>query len=155
MGSDLRFSPWDVRSLYELQVYDCPECIFQDWSKQSFVNHATNSHPDSIQYLKKIQDDSINNVEVPWLDGELDNKSLSEDQLRITYNESGQANCNICNNNFPNNNKLISHILEQHSFGQIKCASCSDEFSDMLSLEVHFKKNHSQESQNDEVILIN
>ena len=154
MGEDLRFSPWDVQSLYELQVYDCPECVYQDWSKQSFVSHAIKSHPDSVQYLQKIQDDSMDNVEVPWLDQEDANENHSDNQYKITYNGTFPAKCNMCNKTFSNNRILICHILEQHSFGQIKCASCSEEFSDMLSLEIHFKNKHSQESQNDEVILI-
>ena len=154
MAEDLRFSPWDVQSLYELQVYDCPECVYQDWSKQSFVSHAIKSHPDSVQYLQKIQDDSMDDVEVPWLDKEDINENNSDNQYKITYNGTGPAKCNMCNKTFSNNRILICHILEQHSFGQIKCASCSEEFSDMLSLEIHFKNKHSQASQNDEVILI-
>ena len=154
MDSELRFSPWDVRSLYELQVYDCPECIFQDWSKQSFVNHATNSHPESIQYLSKIQDDSMDGVDAPWLNQENVKDKYSEDQIRIIYNDIGPANCNVCNQPFENNNKLISHILEQHSFGLIKCSSCSEKFSDITTLEVHFKSNHSQDTLANEVILV-
>ena len=65
--SELRFSPWDVRSLYELQVYDCPECVFQDWSKQTFVNHAIENHPDCVQYLNNIHDGSLDNVQIPGL----------------------------------------------------------------------------------------
>ena len=68
MSDDLRFNPWDVRSLYELQVYDCPECVYQDWSKQSFINHAVKSHPVSVQYLSNIQDNSLEDAVCPWLE---------------------------------------------------------------------------------------
>ena len=66
MTEDVRFNPWDVRSLYELQVYDCPECVFQDWSKQSFVDHAAKYHPDSVQYLSNINDDSLQKMVRTW-----------------------------------------------------------------------------------------
>ena len=78
---EFRFSPWDVRSLYELQVYDCPVCVFQDWSKQSFVNHAVQNHPESVQYLSNILDDSLIDVDCPWNKSTDDDKKPFEDPL--------------------------------------------------------------------------
>ena len=75
---EFRFSPWDVRSLYELQVYDCPVCVFQDWSKQSFVNHAVQNHPESVQYLSNILDDSLIDVDCPWSKTNEDKKPFEE-----------------------------------------------------------------------------
>ena len=91
MDEGLRFSPWDVRSLYELQVYDCPECVFQDWSKQSFVNHAIQNHPDSSKYLSNIQDDSLDDIDVPWHENPDEKKPFDEafegNDLNIEYQD--------------------------------------------------------------------
>ena len=92
MSGDVRFNPWDVRSLYELQVYDCPECVFQDWSKQSFVDHAAKYHPDSVQYLSNINDDSLQDVVCPWLENTDEKKPfddpLQENHFCIEYKEN-------------------------------------------------------------------
>ena len=92
MSEDVRFNPWDVRSLYELQVYDCPECVFQDWSKQSFVDHAAKYHPDSVQYLSNINDDSLQDVVCPWLENADEKKPfddpLQENHFSIEYQEN-------------------------------------------------------------------
>ena len=96
--TELRFNPWDVRSLHELQVYDCPECVFQDWSKQIFVNHAIDNHPDSIQYLKNIQDGSMDDVEIPC-----PNKSDSKNE-----DEENHVEDDIETNVVPENNSSIT-----------------------------------------------
>ena len=37
-------NPWNVKSLYDLQFFNCPSpfCIYKNSSKQEFVNHGTN-----------------------------------------------------------------------------------------------------------------
>ena len=47
---------------------NCPECVFQDWSKQSFVNYAVKSHLVSIPYLSNIQYNSLGDVVCPWIE---------------------------------------------------------------------------------------
>ena len=96
--SELRFNPWDVRSLYELQVYDCPECVFQDWSKQIFINHAVDNHPDSIQYLNNIQDGSLDDVEISC-----SNKSYFKNE-----DKENQVEEDIETNVVPENNSSIT-----------------------------------------------
>ena len=52
-------SPWNVDSLYEFQYFNCPKCPFKHNSKQEFVNHTFHSHPESVEYFKKISDQSV------------------------------------------------------------------------------------------------
>ena len=59
-------NPWNVDSLYQFQFYNCPSCYFFNSSKQEFVDHVCKSHPESIPYLKKIKDVSIQDVTGPW-----------------------------------------------------------------------------------------
>ena len=61
-------NPWNIRSIYELQYFNCPSCIFRNISKQEFVNHAYEYHPESIDYLIKIDDDSLSDVLCPWIE---------------------------------------------------------------------------------------
>ena len=49
-------NPWSIQSIEEFQYFNCPSCFFKDKSKQGFVNHACENHPESIEHLKEIQD---------------------------------------------------------------------------------------------------
>ena len=59
-------NPWNIQSIYELQYFNCPSCIFKNSSKQEFIDHACEIHPESIDYLSKIFDDSLSDVSCPW-----------------------------------------------------------------------------------------
>ena len=52
-------NPWTVSSLYQFQYFCCPSCIFRVDSKQDFVDHTTTIHPESLEHLLKIEDDSL------------------------------------------------------------------------------------------------
>ena len=49
-------NPWNIQTIYELQYFNCPSCIFKNHSKQEFINHAYDIHPESIEDLKSIDD---------------------------------------------------------------------------------------------------
>ena len=59
-------NPWNIISIYELQYFNCPSCIFKNNSKQEFINHACESHPETIEHLKNIQDKSLADIVLPW-----------------------------------------------------------------------------------------
>ena len=59
-------NPWDIQSIYELQYFNCPSCIFKDSSKQDMIYHAFDCHPESIEYLANIEDESLKDVICPW-----------------------------------------------------------------------------------------
>ena len=57
---------WNVESIYEFYYFNCPSCPYRNEFKQDFVNHSYNSHPESVNYLKKISDGSLNDITSPW-----------------------------------------------------------------------------------------
>ena len=59
-------NPWNIQSIYELQYFNCPSCSFKDHSKQELISHAYELHPDCVNYLIKIKDDSLKEVMCPW-----------------------------------------------------------------------------------------
>ena len=59
-------NPWDVKSIFELQYFDCPKCIYKNHSKQEFILHANEHHPEAIKNLSKISDGSMDDVFCPW-----------------------------------------------------------------------------------------
>ena len=58
-------NPWNIQSLYELQYFNCPSCDFKNHFKQDFINHAIRIHPEQINQLKKIKDDSLSDIIFP------------------------------------------------------------------------------------------
>ena len=52
-------NPWHIYSIYELQYFICPSCEFKNQSKQEIVNHAYEIHPESIDFLTNIKDESL------------------------------------------------------------------------------------------------
>ena len=57
---------WNIQSLFELQFFNCPSCQYKNNSRQDFLNHACNLHPESIKSLKKIKDGSMSDLICPW-----------------------------------------------------------------------------------------
>ena len=52
-------NPWHIQSIYELQYFICPSCPFRHSSKQDFINHTYESHPEVIVDLENIKDGSL------------------------------------------------------------------------------------------------
>ena len=75
-------NPWNIVSIYELQYFNCPSCNFKNHSKQDIVTHAYEFHPESINFLTKISDDSLNDVIFPW-----NNLIIKEENLEEIVNE--------------------------------------------------------------------
>ena len=60
-------NPWDVESIYTMQYYVCPSCTYKHISKQNFICHAFDAHPEeSVDYLKNIKDGSLSDILCPW-----------------------------------------------------------------------------------------
>merc|ERR1712008_374699 len=59
-------NPWTWASLYQFQYFCCPSCIFRVDSKQDFVDHTTTIHPESLEHLLKIEDDSLQDITCHW-----------------------------------------------------------------------------------------
>ena len=78
-------NPWEVRSLYEFQFFNCPDCVYINNSKQEFVIHAYESHPEIISYLKNIEDDSLSDVYCPWDINEIETKNEPIDNFQTKH----------------------------------------------------------------------
>ena len=58
-------NPWNIQSIYELQYFNCPSCIYKNHCKQELINHAYEFHPESINYLANISDKSLSDINLP------------------------------------------------------------------------------------------
>ena len=71
-------SPWNINSIYEFYYYNCPTCTYKHNSKQDFVDHILNSHPESTDYLRNISDGSLSDILIPWNLNELVYENFEE-----------------------------------------------------------------------------
>ena len=168
-------NPWNVQSIYELQYFNCPSCTFKDNSKQEFINHACETHPESIEHLKNIQGKSLADIVLPW--GEIavqiiKNEPISEsesfqdnikesitDPLSMPHHESennlGSINTNISEKigdtemetkHKPNRNYKSEELLNETFDKRYICQICKKTVKD---LTLHIKNVH--EGINDQI----
>ena len=86
-------NPWNIESIYELQYFNCPVCIFKDHSKQELIYHAFENHPDCINYLEKITDNSLKDVSLPWNNEPITEIKLEPTETDDTELDIGPLNC--------------------------------------------------------------
>ena len=103
-------NPWKIQSIYDLQYFTCPSCEFKEYSKQLFVIHASEYHPNSIEYLNSIADGSLNDIVCPW---EIKTETLkTEDELLNVANSNDFTETAELKYN-PNEQEFVSE-LENH-----------------------------------------
>ena len=98
-------NPWQIQSIYDLRFYICPVCRYTNWSKQAFVIHATNAHPEAIENFKNISDGSLNDIDCPW---RLESIDIKEE---IIENDPDSELIDIKEENFENPERFIQNIM--------------------------------------------
>merc|ERR1712223_292974 len=73
-------NPWDIiTSIYDFQYFNCPSCSYKNESKQDFVYHSFENHPESVQHLKRISEECLNDILLPWdYKMEVENGNITE-----------------------------------------------------------------------------
>ena len=99
-------NPWNIQSIYEFQYFNCPSCVFKNHSKQEFVKHAYEFHPESIDYFTNICDGSLKDVECPW--------NMTNNTEELIFVDSN-LNQNDENNMTFNDNKTVESVKNEIS----------------------------------------
>ena len=126
-------NPWDVQSLYEFQYFNCPTCSYKNPSKYDFVYHTFNTHPESVDYLRKISDGSFNDI-MPL---PLEDDSEFYDEKFVSNSLNIEENCQTFQNSSWNSidtkEELITEELvkenEENVLNCHNCESCGISFS--------------------------
>ena len=159
-------NPWKVVSLYDLQYFNCPECEFKNYSKQKFVNHAYEIHPESIENLNDIQDNSMKDIICPWMlkkeeviddddifdiDHSLDQQDddIEFDDVKDSEQDDIKSNINhVLSETKPNPTVSLDQLEPNH------CAHCDIYFVNLGKLQSHLKKFHDDENVSESDFLI-
>ena len=95
-------NPWNVQTIYAMQYYVCPSCTYKHISKQNFMCHAFDTHPESVDYMKNIKDGSLSDILCPW---DSNNGKINHDAEEIISNVKEE---------FDDNNDL--HFFEDETY---------------------------------------
>ena len=87
-------NPWDVKSIYELQYFNCPGdgCNYKNHSKQEFADHIVDNHPEYLILKKSITDDSLSDIINPILHGTPKNKGGQPKKPLLESSPESQRN---------------------------------------------------------------
>ena len=120
-------SPWNVKSLYDLQYFNCPSCIYKNSSKQEFVNHAFQFHPEASSYIKNIQDSSMTNIEIPSENNDGKFISIKKEPINNESIEEEETTQNTTTpKSYPtyNNGQAIIYKLFEKQGEKAQCQIC-------------------------------
>ena len=129
-------NPWNVQSLYDLQYFNCPSsfCIYRNNSKQEFINHAYQFHPEADQYLRNINDGSTSGIEIP-MDIKFHTSSYESDTKHESFVDiTKELNSEIVDPNlsFYNACMTVERLKKEHY-----CEQCDIIFCNQNSLHEH------------------
>ena len=147
-------NPWNIQSLYDLQYYNCPTCIYKINSKQEFINHAYSFHPESEEYLRNINDGSISDIDLPTdtkfeLKTKLDLMSYQSNDLDIKIEEfEDTKDDNLCFN--INDKSLLNPIViaDPAEVDSYYCNLCNIFYCNHDSLYEHRREVHEDDDNN-------
>ena len=140
-------SLWDAASFEEFRHFNCPSCPKHFTFLQDFVNHAYETHPESINYLRKIYDESIPNVVPPWtFESELEKPSEMSVKIEVNdefeINDSGMLDFPKSKDNDKNDGKKFEYKKRESKKGALyKCGLCGKSFRKLL-LRGHIQAFH-------------
>ena len=155
-------NPWNIQSIFELQYFLCPVCPFKNGCKQDIVNHAFETHSESVNYLTRIEDGSLDDVQCPWeSEVEVKDEFPDEDplfesqsplraiekpksQVKIVFGGAKLSICDNCGKTFTNSVLLSKHILEVHN--TVSSTSIKKKENKKLVIQVNENVQHSEEN---------
>ena len=139
-------NPWDVQSLYDFQYFNCPTCSFKNPSKYDFVHHTFKTHPESVDYLRKISDGSFPGSFIDILplsnDSELYNRTVISNNLKIELQEEEENYYEEINSIDDVEEVKNEESSRENEENVLKCESCDISFS----VEQHRKNPHKCET---------
>ena len=130
-------NPWNFESIEDFHFYCCPECDEKTKLSQDLVNHAVQSHADSIPTdilnsfklteSKTIKEENENDVKHENFDEEVDisdaddiqDDLLMPNQDKIDLNDPNKTeidtfHCDLCNDNFIKEEVYLEHFETVH-----------------------------------------
>ena len=138
-------NPWKIQSIYDFQYFNCPSCDFRNHAKQGFVDHVHEIHPDSIQHLLNVKDNSLADVVFPNIKDVIKEEVIVEEFSidPIKLENQGFSRTEIETPNDGDNKYLIikESVKKQNDKNEIEDGSDRKEFESVNEGTKHHKDN--------------
>ena len=151
---DIQENPWSVKNIEEFLYFCCPECNLKDRSKELFLKHALEEHPNSKECVLNnldIKNESLT-LEYEEPDNEEHNAQFYEDEI-VKYEIKEE----IDNYNFSDVPSSVQ-VTNDKSLKSYKCEICEKSYTQIHNLNTHIKVIHEgivfKKSKVNEKILI-
>ena len=158
-------NPWDIKSIYELQYFNCRSCVYKNHFKQEFINHAYEFHPEAIVYLTNIQDGSLNDINIPWDINNIETKvepidddfPTKEEPIDYDYIDDNDYTDDIETNDSLNAIEFCETKMNaaEKSTGvsktvkkNHKCETCQKSYASPYKLKQHISSVHEEHMKN-------
>ena len=134
----------NFKSLFDMQYFVCPLCPFKWHSRQGFVDHAWQKHPVLVEKMKSLQDNSMDEVVVPWKKNQMNsnddltekNKIQEEEKTIFEIKEKSSLNI-LMNEEESTSNDIIEIAPDDKNYKKLVCNDCGKIFSSKDSLRIH------------------
>ena len=113
-------NPWNIQSLYEYQYFNCPVCTYKNHSKQKFVIHTYEFHPESTEFFMNINDESLLDIVLPWDETKVNIKEEMTDKDLMT----SVPVHNVNDKKIQNFQRIVNEI---HRKNILKSQDCSNQ----------------------------
>lgn len=158
--NQIKDNPWNVESFDDFLFYCCPECDERNQSKDLFIKHALNHHPEAHKNLVALdtldikKNESINDSAVFEVkteikeedeeveDNEADNDVTDSNRDSKSNDKQRSLNCTQCNKAFGNYANLHRHIKSIHEGKRFECDYCQKSFTQSGYLKIHVRNIH-------------
>ena len=142
-------NPWDIKSIYELQYFNCPKCVYKNNSKQEFVLHTNENHPEAIKKLINISDGSLDDVYCPWGTTDfVDVQNEFNDNTDIITVKDKNTPENFTSPELikekPNALNNTDKVVTENKY---QCCICSESFKS-LTIFLRHKRTHKKQDEN-------
>ena len=113
-------NPWNIKSIYELQFFNCPTCEFKNQFKQEFVNHAYASHPDSLDFLINIPNNSFDDIICPWDVKEIKKEESNSNEVNLEIDPLQINDFEDSSEEFVSKVNTEEHCMEENQQKDVK-----------------------------------
>ena len=132
----------NFKSLFDFQYFVCPLCPFKWHSKQGFVDHAWQKHPVLVEKMKSLQDNSMDEVVVPWkknqMNSNLTEKNKIQEEEKIIFESKEASSFNILMNEEESTSNDITEIVPDDKNNDETSDGENDEDSAELNFVLRF-----------------
>ena len=146
-------NPWDIQSIYDLQFFNCPACVYKDVSKENFVYHAYENHSDSTTYLAIISDGSLDDIHCPWrlnieIKDDIADEAFPLDESEVMEHFDSVTNAEPDDSNIKPPEEIDTSLDEKEKIdfeaeGTAICNQCGKAFLNRKYLISHISEEHS------------